>query len=172
MRSASKHNEDSAAVQNFLGMFRVLAPWRNTQDFSVQTWRHYINAAKLVQNSEPGKVELALARFLNEADGFAGVENETRLFLLMRIVFDLPDRAPVDQRRIFRGWVNWPAPDAEGNVNLSWPVDWQDDRPVLLAPFKGADGPRYGVVEDYRSLLARFPFRKLWTANGQRTQGP
>lgn len=163
---------DSAAVQSLLIMFRVLAPWHNAQDFSEEAWRRYMNAARLVQNSEPGEVELALARFLDEADGFTGVENETRLFLLMRIVFDLPDRAPADQRHIFKGWVNWPALDAEGNVNLSWPVDWQDGRPVLLTPFEGADGPCYGAVEEYRYLLTRFPFRKLRTANGQGTQGP
>ena len=153
-------------------MFRVLAPWHNAQDFSEEGWRHYMNAARLVQNSEPEEVELALAQFLDEADGFTGVENETRLFLLMRIVFDLPDRTPADQRRIFKGWVNWPNLDAEGNVNLSWPVDWQDGRPVLLAPFEGADGPRYGAVEEYCYLLAHFPLRDFRTTNGQWIQRP
>lgn len=155
---------DSATVQSLLSIFRVLAPWSNAAAFSAEEWRRYIDAARLVQKAEPADVERALARFLDEADGFASAENETRLFLLMRILFDLPDRAPADQRRLFKGWVNWPAPDAEGNVNLSWPVGWQDDQPALLAPFEGADGPRYAAIEEHRHLRAGFPFRRLPTA--------
>ncbi len=157
---------DSVTVQSLLSKFRMLAPWSNAQDFFGDDWRRYTDAVRLVQKSEPADVERALARFLDEADGFTGVENETRLFLLMRIVFDLPDCAPADYRRVFKGWVNWPAPDAEGNVNLSWPVGWQDSQPALLAHFEGADGPRYAAIEEYRYLLARFPFRKLHMAKG------
>ena len=154
---------DSPTVQSLLSRFRMLAPWSNAQDFFEEDWRRYTDTALLVQKSEPKDVERALARFLDEPDGFTGIKNETRLFLLMRIVFDLPDCGPTSQRSVFKGWVNWPAPDADGNVNLSWPVDWQDGRPVLLAHFEGADGPRYGAVEEYRYLLTRFPFRDLRT---------
>lgn len=157
---------DSAAVHSLLPLFRVLTPWHNAQDISEEGWQRYRNAARLLQSSKPEEVEIALARFLDEADGFTGVENETRLFLLMRIVFHLPDHAPADQRCIFKGWINWPAIDAEGNVNLSWPVHWQDGRPVLIAPFEGAEGPRYGAVEEYRHLITHFPFRELRTADG------
>lgn len=151
----------SITVQSLLDLFRSLAPWSDARAFSTEALGHYINAARLVQSSEPGEVESALAGFLDEADGFTGGDNETRLFLLMRIVFDLPDRAAADQRHIFKGWVNWPAPDAEGKVSLSWPVDWQAGRPTLLAPFEGAEGSPYRAVAEYRDLLARFPFRQL-----------
>jgi|SRR5580658_431271 hypothetical protein len=153
-------------VGTLLSAFRRLAPWSNAQDFLETDWLPYMDAAKLVQNSEHDEVEIALGRFLDEADGFTGVDNETRLFLLVRVVFVLPDGAPVDQRRVFKGWANWPAADAGGNVNLSWPVDWQAGRPVLLARFEGADGPRYAAVEEYRYFLTRFPFRKLRTVGG------
>jgi hypothetical protein len=154
----------SATVQDLLAAFRALPPWPSDRDLSDEDWLRYVNAARLVQHSEPADAKRALARFLDEAEGFAGVENETRLFLLLRVVFDLPDRAPADQRRTFKGWVNWPEPDTEGNVNLSWPVSWSAGQPILLARFEGADGPRYAAVEEYRHLLARFPFRELGTA--------
>ena len=151
---------ESAAVESLLAAFRTLAPWGSASDFSTEEWRRYADAARLVQNAAPGEVKSALVRFLDEADGFLAAENETRLFLLMRVVFDLPSRAPVDQRRAFKGWANWPAPDAEGKVKLSWPLDLRDGRPTLLAHFEGADGPRYAAVEEYYYLLARFPFRQ------------
>lgn len=157
---------DSATVQSLLAAFRMLTPWHYDQDFTAEDWMHYIDAGSLVQASESVNVEHALARFLDEADGFTEVENETRLFLLMRVVFDLPNCAPVDQRHVFKGWINWPTPDTEGNVNLSWPVDWQDSQPALLAHFEGADGPRYAAVEEYRYLLAHFPLRRLQAAKG------
>lgn len=152
---------DAARIQTLLASLRSLAPWGTDPDFVAEDWRNYIKAARLVQNSEPADVKRGLAVFLDEPDDLTGVENETRLFLLMRVVFDLPDCSPVDQRRVFKGWVNWPPPDAEGNVSLSWPVDWQNGRPALLAPFAGADGPRYGAIDEYCFLHAHRPFRNL-----------
>jgi hypothetical protein len=156
----------SVPVPKLLTAFRLLTPWTYDWHPSGEDWGQYLEAARLVQPAERGDVERALARFLDEAAGLAGVENETRLFLLMRVVFDLPDRAPVNQRRVFKGWVNWPAPDAEGHVNLSWPVGWREGRPVLLAPYEGAEGPRYAAVEEYRHLLDHFPLRRLSQVKG------
>lgn len=157
---------DSEPPQYLLAAFRALPPWRYDRGFSAEDWERYAYAARLVQNSEPDRVEDALRRFLDEADGFTGAENETRLFLLLRFVFDLPESAPSEQRRTFKGWVNWPAPDAEGNVNLSWPVSWRTGEPTLISRFEGSEGPRYAAVEEYRHLLGHFPFRDLRTSRG------
>lgn len=146
---------DTATVQSLLAAFRALAPWRYDRDLSAEEWGRYADAARLVQAAEPAEVERALSRFLDEGDD----DNETRLFLLTRVVFDLPERAPSAERRTYKGWINWPEPDGEGNVNLSWPVGWRDSRPSLLARYEGSEGPRYAAVEEYRHLLSRFPFR-------------
>lgn len=151
----------SATVQTLLASLRSLAPWGTDPDFVAGDWRNYIEAARLVQKSELADVKRGLAAFLDEADGLTGVRNETRVFLLMRVVFDLPDCSPLDQRRIFKGWVNWPEPDDEDSVDLSWPVGWRNGHPFLLAHYEGADGPRYGAIEEYRDLISRFPFRDL-----------
>lgn len=154
---------DSATIQGLLAAFRELPPWRGT-DLSAEDRRRSARTARHMQNSDPADAERALALFLDEAGGFTGVENETRLFLLMRFVFDLPDRVPASQRRVFKGWINWPAPDAGGIVNLSWPINWQHGQPTILAPYAGAEGPRYGAIEEYRYLLGHFPFRKIGAA--------
>jgi hypothetical protein len=151
---------DSSTVRSLLAAFRALAPWPSDRDLSAEEWGRYADAARLVQAADPAEVERALVRFLDEASADAGNDNESRLFLLTRFVFELPERAPSAERRVFKGWVNWPEPDGEGNVNLSWPVGWRDGRPFLLARYEGSDGPRYAAVEEYRDLLSRFPFRK------------
>ena len=142
-------------------MLRRLPAWRSDSDLTDEDWRHYLDAARVVRRSKPEDVERAMLQFLDAAEGAGetGSENEGRLFLLMRVLFELPAAAPVDQRRIFKGWVNWPKPDAEGKVDLSWPVGWRDGLPFLIARFEGAEGPRYGAVEEYRHLRGHFPFR-------------
>jgi len=102
-----------------------------------------------------------LLEFLNEEDGEAGVANESRLFLLSRFVFDLPARATAERRRVFKGWTNWPKPDAEGMVDLGWPVRFGPGGPSLLTGYEGSDGPRYGAVEEYRYLQGHFGWRDL-----------
>jgi hypothetical protein len=145
---------------DLLAAFASLAPWPAQGDLSPDHWSRYVAAARAVQESDPNEVERALLEFLDRDDA----DNETRLFLLSRVVFELPDRAAAAERRTWKGWINWPEPDADGMVDLSWPVGWDAGRPRLEAPFAGAEGHRYAAVEEYRDLRSRFPFRTLSTA--------
>jgi hypothetical protein len=149
-----------ATVASLLTAFLRLAPWHYEPGLSADDLSAYEAVARLVQSSGPAEVRRALADFQDQ-DPSAGIDNETRLFLLLRFVFDLPEHAPAAQRRIFWGWVNWPDPDAAGRVNLAWPLSFEGGRPVLLARFEGAEGSIHAAVEEYHDLLARFPFRNL-----------
>lgn len=141
--------------------FATLAPWPADGDLSPQEWDRYCAVAAAVQGAEPDDVERALADFLDRRKGFEGAADETRLFLLMRVVFDLPETAPAEQRRSFKGWVNWPPPAPDGTVSLAWPLTWAGGRPALVDPYEGSEGGRYAAVEEHRHLRDRFPFRAL-----------
>ena len=145
------------SVAQLLTAFRRLPPWGTVS--APARWRDYEDAARLVQQADPAVLDQALLEFLNEAEADAGDANESRLFLLSRFAFDLPRRAPAEQRRVFKGWTNWPEPDHEGMVDLSWPVRFGAGGPSLLAPYRGSDGPRYGAVEEYRYLRDHFSWR-------------
>jgi hypothetical protein len=112
-----------------------------------------------VQDADPADVDRALEAFLARASGFEGAEDETRLFLLMRVVFDLPEQAPEEERRSYKGWVNWPPPGADGTVSLAWPLTFAAGDPALVDPYEGSEGPRYAAVSEYRHLLERYGFR-------------
>jgi hypothetical protein len=140
-----------------LSAFEALAPWPADRGLDAGEWRRYFTAAREVQESDPGEVERALAEFLDRGDP----DDETRLFLLSRVVFELPERAPAAERRTWKGWTNWPEPGPDGTVDLSWPVRWSGGRPRLEAPFAGAEGHRYAAVKEYRALRARYRFRSL-----------
>jgi hypothetical protein len=146
-------------VSSLTAAFRTLAPWTQADDLSSAEWDRYLSVAGEVARADPADVEPALAEFLGERSGFEAAEDETRLFLLLRVVFDLPEQAPESERRSFKGWVNWPPPDADGNVSLSWPITWDAGRPTLVAPYEGSEGRPYNAVGEYRHFLERFPFR-------------
>jgi len=148
------------SVDQLLDVFRSLPQWA-AKDPGPEGWRNYERAAELVQNADPVELNRALLAFLDEGQGLEGPANETRLFLLSRFVFELPTRAPASERRGFKGWTNWPEPDAQGMLNLSWPVSFEGREPTLLAPYEGSEGPRYGAVEECRYLREHYGFRKL-----------
>jgi hypothetical protein len=139
----------------------ALAPWPSAGDLSTEQWERYIEAARELQQADPGDTERTIAEFVGRRSGFDAAEDETRVFLLLRVVFDLPERAPADERRAYAGWVNWPPPDADGNVNLSWPITWETGRPALIAPYEGSEGESYAAPEEYRYLRTNFRFRAL-----------
>jgi hypothetical protein len=148
------------SLPQLLASFRCLPPW-GADDPGPGGWRAYEDAARLVQRVNPAEMDQAMAEFLNEAKGDAEAANETRLFLLSRVVFDLPDRVLAARRRVFKGWINWPAPDCEGMVDLGWPIRFGPRGPSLVAANEGSDGPRYGAVEEYRYLRENFGSRNL-----------
>jgi hypothetical protein len=152
------------SVSRLLAAFRSLPPW-SAADPEPAGWLRYQEAARLAQTANPAELDKALVEFLNEAEGAVGSANESRLFLLSRFVFDLPVRTPAEQRRVFKGWTNWPEPDSENMVNLGWPVRFGPGGPSLLAAYEGSEGPRYGAVEEFRYLQEHFGLRNL--AQGQ-----
>jgi len=148
------------SLSQLLAVFRRLPPWGG-DDPGPSGWQEYEDAARLVQRANPTELDHALAEFLNEAEGAGGAANESRLFLLSRFVFDLPSRDRVERRRVFKGWVNWPEPDPEGVVDLSWPIRFGPGGPSLLDINEGSDGPRYAAIEEYGYLRENFGWRDL-----------
>jgi hypothetical protein len=142
--------------------FRTLAPWSAAaDDLSSAEWDRYVAVAGEVERADPAEVDNALDELLGDGSGFEAEDDETRLFLLLRVVFDLPETARESERRSFKGWVNWPPPDANGNVSLSWPITWEAGRPALVSPYEGSEGRPYAAVAEYRHFLASYPFRAL-----------
>lgn len=148
-------------LSTLTGRFRALAPWPAEGDLPPDEWERYVATAAEVQRAESPEVEEAFDEFLRERSGLEAARDETRLFLLQRVVFDLPETAPEGERRPFKGWVNWPPPDADGNVSISWPIAWRDGRPALLAPYVGSEGRPYKAVAEYRHFLERYSLRAL-----------
>jgi hypothetical protein len=145
-----------------------LAPW-GRGDFDDEEWDRYVSVARSVQAADPETVEAALEAFMADAveEEPTDTTSESKPFLLMRVVFALPEAAPESERRSFKGWANWPRPDARGEVSLAWPVSWESGRPRLVAPYGGFQGLPYSAVREYRHLRERYPFRALPEEGGR-----
>lgn len=155
--------EDSHTADELINRISELPAWTIQGDFSDGEWERYLDVAKLLQGTDPQIVEEALDRFVSgtSRDAYSGFEPESKAFILMRLVFDLPETAPAEQRRSFKGWINWPEPDSGGSVSLAWPVSWSTGRPRLVAAYEGSMGKPYAASLEFRYLLDRFPYRPL-----------
>lgn len=147
-------------TEELVTMFNSLRPWSRNSGFTDRDWDNYELVARIVQQTDPQVVEESLKSFESEkAFPVTDYTDESKLFLLMRVMFDLPEAAPVEERRQRKGWTNWPPPDGHGKVSLAWPISWAHGKPELVASYEGSEGPPYPAVADYRYLLANYPFR-------------
>lgn len=141
----------------------ALPAWKSSGDFSEEEWACYLEVGRRLQEQPAEVIERALDRVVNAADtdSPAGDESQSKAFLLLRLVFDLPQRARVEERRSFKGWINWPKSDAEGFVSLAWPVAWVNGRPSLCAPYGGSMGLPYDASGEYRYLRGKYQLKEL-----------
>ena len=144
-------------------LFDSLRAWSQRDSFSAGDWENYIRVAKIVQETDPSIVEAALDRFIRAAvrEPFEGQTSESKPFLLMRVVFDLPESAPEQSRLSFKGWTNWPRADAQDNVSLAWPISFRRGKPELVASYEGSEGKPYEAAAEYRYLRDHFPYRRF-----------
>lgn len=77
-----------------------------------------INVAKIVQLTNPDTVAAILDEFISQAikqdEYYKGYENESKVFILMRVVFVIPEVAPADNSSSYKDWSNWAEPDVNG----------------------------------------------------------
>jgi hypothetical protein len=154
---------NSLATQELKERLHSLPAWAGQEDFTAQTWAQYIDVARIVQSTDPDTVEAALNGFIQEAlqEQFQEYESESKPFILMRVVFEIPEVASAEKRFSYKGWTNWPDPDAKNQVNLSWPVSWEGGAPKLLASYEGSMGQPYAAAAEYSFLSQNFPYRNL-----------
>lgn len=147
----------------------ALPDWPSDGALSAMSWYSLACTAQALQACDPGVVEAGLHRYaelLTTQPWPTGSLGLMKPFLLLRLMFDLPEEAVETDRRVFVGMPNWP-PSANGHVDLAWPVGWSDQQPILLANYEGQNGPLYDAAAEYEYFRARFEYRDLRPLTGQ-----
>lgn len=146
-------------------MLLQVDPWPSSPDrYSQASWENLIRTAKTIQECDPVSVEKVLNDFQNEQKNINDVDG--KLFILMRIIFDLPEHSERSKDASFGDWVTRRGNDVsdvnpDGTTNLSWPVSWATGRPQLISGFQGARGRPYDAAKEYHYLRTEFTLRNL-----------
>lgn len=147
--------------QELVNALHNLKAWGSQYEFNEEDWENYKKTAKIMQKNKSCIVQV-FEQFMNETLLLPfSSEEESKLFLLLRIIFDLPELDDVKDFRPFKGWVNWPDYTNENKVNLSWPLRWKDNKPQLIANYEGSMGLPYQALDEYNYFLGKYPFRKI-----------
>ncbi|KPK76342.1 MAG: hypothetical protein AMJ79_07005 [Phycisphaerae bacterium SM23_30] len=158
------HEKYEMVTEKYLvNMFSSLEPWPSSGAITENGWQYYIQVAKTVQKTDPEVVKESLDNFI-----YASLEEqilneeESKIFLLMRVIFDLPEDAPKSKLRSYKGWSNWQLSELPNNrVNLSWPIKWDGHKPRLISYYEGSMGIPYQASLEYEYLKKNYKFRDL-----------
>ncbi len=162
------------AKQELSDLLQGVRPWpEGSTNYSVAAWNALISAARVLQVCDPNSVSNALQEYQAQFDkaGFIGtgsnkldfIDADSKLLLLMRVVFELPERGPAAESRVgFGGWISRSADGgANWRRNLAWPISWTQAGPRLVATFGGLEGPRYDAAVEYSYFRTNYPTRGL-----------
>jgi len=150
-----------------------IVSWSEVEPSSMSStdWSNLVVVAKAIQASEPKSVEKALHLYQlggeDESNFYASSRSDdSKLFLLVRVVFILPESVSERDFHFFAGWVGgFGLYNADGSMNQSWPVKWNNGRPKLIAPYGGIQGinARYDASAEYSFFREKYQMRDLST---------
>lgn len=159
------------ACENILGnalttLILQLDPWDASGSYTRTSWDKLIAVARIAQECPPDTLELALARSTHIVDPAAEFQSSggtydprLRSYLLLRMMFALPESAPSAEHKWYVGLPNLPQ-DSDW-VNIAWPLQWNNGEPSLVAGWVATFGPPYAVVSEYRAFREKYPMRVL-----------
>lgn len=150
--------------QDVAKLIATIEPWRNSTAYAEADWLKLARIARVGQLSDSLVFERALRSFVDEqTNKFNGAfEEDSKPYLLLRVMFLLPTNAPRSQRFSYKGWVRFDEDrNPDGSVNLSWPIEWHDGQPRLVSGCVGSDGMRYDVVGELRHMREHYGYREL-----------
>lgn len=141
--------------------FDRLQAWEDLSTDSAIDWSNYEDVAAQAMQQPLDTLEAAIGRYLRPDGSFEGSDpKESRVFLLLRFIFEMPNLVPVAERRSFKGWTNWPSPDENGQANPAWPLRFTEGKPRLVSRYGGSMGLPYDGEAELNWLKEKYPLKK------------
>lgn len=92
------------------------------------------------------------------------LEKASGLYLLLRMVFELPPQHPRQLAQVFGGWLHPSIGVGSPYFNLSWPVKIEAGTDIMkIERFQGYSGKGYDAIGEYDYFVAHFPLRRKET---------
>lgn len=144
---------------------RTLNAWWGPEQFTTQVASRYLQAAKLIRALDEVDRQQLFRDIFNEfsRDPSRSGAMEDAMFVLTRILFDLPESLDSGEVRDFRVCIR-PA-GTNARKNWAWPLTFENDNIKCIGRNHGHTGETYAVFAEYKYLRERFGFRKLDNLN-------
>jgi hypothetical protein len=141
----------------------AVEPWTASTNYSAEGWTRLVRAAKTLQKTDPVLAGDALGEFM-KAGGVTPellATKQAKAFLVFRTAFDLSEHAPEGKKFSFADWVRARTDvNADGTVNLAWPLSFEAGPPRLVAGREGSPGT-YSARDEYDFIRYKFTPRDL-----------
>lgn len=98
--------------------------------------------------------------FYKDSDVPSPIPASSKLFLLLRVLFSVPETYERQSVRYFGSWITIPpAPERSDAVNLLWPLGYQNGDLKLKASLGDVHSDYYNGIDEYNYFHSRFPLR-------------
>jgi hypothetical protein len=157
-------------IARFLLMMERIEPW--TENVRVGGDYPLYPTTKatcfLLHYSEPKRDSIIRLYYLfavSRSNYLSDSSAEEKLYLLLRVLFNVPEAQPRESARVFAPWLGEGSPypnDGSDTVNLLWPLEYHDEQLVLRKlSFITYIGPPYNGLAEYNFFVFSFPFRTV-----------
>ena len=117
-------------------------------------------AAAFLSLSEPERQHWVRQYSANHCFPRIDLPKASGLYLLFRLVFDLPAEFPREETKVFGGWLHASTTKHSEPFDLSWPaaLDLKNNT-VRIDRFRGYRGKGYDAIGEYEYFLEKFHLR-------------
>ena len=101
------------------------------------------------------------------------LKNDGKLLLLMRVLFELPERSATATPRFYPWRTHGTDRNPDGTVNCAWPITWNDGSPRLLSGATSIQGAvdLYDPAGEFEYFRANYRYRDLKRMTAVQNQG-
>ena len=159
--SAFSQTTNGIQEKELTHLLATVADWPNhfpdSNGIPYVGWDRLVAVARDVQKKDSGSVTQALRACQTTNTGI-----DRKLFLLLRMIFELAENVPEAQSEMSGGWITASSNiNSDGTINMAWPITWNHGKPKLVCGAIGLQGPRFDAAAEYEYFQARYPMRNL-----------
>ena len=160
-------NGENISPRMLARLIATLDPWE-APEFSRESWSRYYAIAELLQECGDELVIHAFREYSEDALRNAKTVGLTRelskAYILMRVLFELPEETWSGDGGYRGGWFGWSNEDPAEMLyanSPSWPIAWTEEGATLVSGCGGYSGPPYSPDREYQAMRDRFAYRSL-----------
>jgi hypothetical protein len=170
MLNSQPSSDEQTAVKEIGDRLRACPAWSELTAIDRDSSRKIIEALVDISAYDLEIIRKGIAEYISQAErsqqGY-DVAAMSRLFILNRVLFAVPEKAPRLSVQFFGGWGGVPSDST--HINLMWPLAYDHTGSLYLSgPYSGYFGETYLAIAEFDWLRDTFDRRQLGDVKGAR----